>query len=209
MAVVDTGWRGYIKRPNSRLNMFGNDALEKLLRDYQFTTVLDIGCGAGQQADIFKQRNKAVTTIDMAARKGFSPDYIGDYLHTQFGRKFDAIWCCHVLEHVFNVNAFLAKLKSDLNQNGILALTVPPAKHDIVSGHVSIWNAGLLLYNLILAGFDCRRAAVRTYGYNVSVIVQNNGNRVPHGVTDIPGLSAFFPIKAFQGFDGRIIEVNW
>jgi hypothetical protein len=82
------------------------------------------------------------------------------------------VWCSHVLEHQPNAGLFLAKLIRDCRDGGILAITVPPAKTEIVGGHVSLWNAGLLLYRLALTGIDCRDARVKTYGYNVSVIVR-------------------------------------
>lgn len=209
MSVLDTGWRGYIKKPNSSNQMLGCDALEKLLDGFQFSTVLDLGCGSGEQAKVLSNREKIVTTIDFASREDYVPDYVGDYLDIEFPYKFDVVWCCHVLEHVRNIEKFLGKIYSDLESEGILAMTVPPAKHNIVSGHVSIWNAGLLLYNLILSGFDCSQASVRTYGYNISVIVKKNSTRIPCGVTEISRLNNYFPIEAFQGFDGRVVEVNW
>ena len=105
--------------------------------------------------------------------------------------------------------AFIRKLYKDLKLDGVCAITVPPAKHDIVCGHVSIWNAGLLLYNMVLCGFDCRAAAVKTYGYNISVIVQKKPACGCDASTPIEKLATYFPIEVEQGFDGRIAKINW
>ena len=90
--------------------------------------------------------------------------------------------------------------------------SVPPLKHQIVGGHVSLWNAGLLLYRLILAGFDCSNAAVKSYGYNISVVVRRRNIQLPKLIRDsgdIAQLSAYFPKPVNHGFDGRIDELNW
>ena len=60
----------------------------------------------------------------------------------------------HVLEHQFDPQRFLRKIYECLNPDGVLALTVPPRKDEIVGGHVSLWNGGLLLYHLVLAHLD-------------------------------------------------------
>lgn len=125
---------------------------------------------------------------------------------------FDAIWCCHVLEHQRNVGAFLEKCFADLKDGGWLAVTVPPRKDEIVGGHLTLWNAGLLLYNLILAGFDCSGASVKTYGYNVSVIVRKRRANLPAlkmDCGDIESLAEFFPMPVEQGFSGLIGGINW
>ena len=78
-----------------------------------------------------------------------------------------------------------------------------------------MWNAGLLLYNLILSGFNCRNARVRTYGYNVSVIAQYDSEMwlppLRHDSGDIKRLSEFFPrgLNADEGFNGNIVEMHW
>ena len=86
---------------------------------------------------------------------------------------------------------------------------------------MSIWNAGLVLYNMVMAGIDCSRASVKSYGYNISVIVDIpsssvmlNGiiaNDLTHDHGDIDRLAPFFPesLHVHEGFDGRIGEVNW
>jgi len=170
-----------------------------------FRSVLDVGSG-GVHADIFKNAGKEVTTINL-----YNADVVGNYLHHDF--KVDCIWASHVLEHQPNPNLFLRKCFRDLNENGILAVTVPPLKHDIVGGHVTLWNAGILLYQLVLAGFDCAQASVKTYGYNISVIVKKKPFTMPKlsmDSGDIEKLYPYLPIKeGLDTFNGQIDEVSW
>ena len=169
-----------------------------------YNSVLDVGAGNGSHANMFKELGKDVKTVDFK-----DADFNGDYLNLEVGQ-YDLIWCCHVLEHQPNVNQFLTKLYKDLNR--WLVITVPPLKSEIVGGHLTIWNAGLLLYNLILAGVDCSQAMVKTYGYNISVIVEKKKAILPllsYDFGDIEMLNKFFPFDAKQGFDGYIKELNW
>jgi SAM-dependent methyltransferase len=150
--------------------MLGDQALEKLLRDYEFETVLDIGSGKGEQAEVMRAAGKTVTTMDpvhKADYRGYFP--IDDLLGRE---RFDVIWCCHVLEHELDPHNFLLNLNLVAKPGGIVAITVPPFRQ-VVAGHLTAWNAGLLLYHLVLANFDCCEAAVKTYGYNISVLVRN------------------------------------
>lgn len=194
--------------------MRADQAAKKLVDDYKFDTVLDIGCGDGEASDFFVENGKTVTSIDFKTDYGIN----GDYRSTFFTDQFDAIWISHVLEHQINVNDFLQKVWVDLKDDGILAVTVPPAKKEIVGGHVTTWNAGLLLYNLILAGFDCSDAAVKKYGYNISVICRKSkfssiiyDRNLKFHWGDITSLSNLFPpsLKAADGFNGDIEEINW
>lgn len=173
----------------------------------EFESVVDIGSGSGVHAEFFRRAGKDVTTVSLIP----PADIVGDYLSADVG-PVDCIWASHVLEHQPNPGVFLSKCFDDLGENGILAVTVPPLKHEIVGGHVTLWNAGLLLYQLILAGFDCRKAMVKSYGYNISVIVRKVKADLPELVMDrgdIERLSGFFPFSAEHGFDGRIEEINW
>ena len=76
------------------------------------------------------------------------------------------------MEHQINVNSFLEKIRKDLKEDGFLCITVPPAKHKMVGGHVTIWNPLLLIYNVVLAGFDCKNVAVKKYDYNISLFLR-------------------------------------
>jgi SAM-dependent methyltransferase len=201
-------------------------ALMKLLSDYEFETVLDIGSGAGEQATVFLSHGKKVTALDY----GKSPYYerrdpaiqtvIGDFNTYPFEAQFDCVWASHVLEHQANPNIFLRKIHHVTKENGIVAITVPPLKHQIVGGHVTLWNAGLLLYHLVLAGFDCRNASVLRYGYNISVIVQKKTFEVPDDIAfdqgdirkikhALPSGLDFAPNALDDPFNGDIVRLNW
>lgn len=134
-------------------------------------------------------------------------DIVGDYNSHDFKTKFDAIWCAHCLEHQRNVGAFLEKVFSDLKDGGVLCITVPPRKDNIVGGHLTLWNAGLVLYNLILAGFDCSDAEIIKDGYNISVFLKKKKAELPvlsMDKGDIEKISHYFPFDAKQGFDGNL-----
>jgi len=183
------------------------ETFNQLVNYHRFKTVLDVGSGDFTFARRFQEKGKQVYTTDI-----LESDYQGDFNTIDFDRNFDCIWCSHTLEHQLNVHHFLSKIFHLLDTNGILAISVPPLKHNIVGGHVSLWNGGLLLYNLILAGFDCSEASVKQYGYDISVIVQKKEAILPklnydHG--DIEMLAEFFPMKVKQGFHGQLDEINW
>ena len=191
--------------------MFGDEAARKLVKDYSFNTLLDIGSGPKSAAySLFTDNGKTVTRQDI--NPDYQPDLLGDFNNLAIVDQYDCVWCSHVLEHQLNVNHFLTKIFHTLKEGGVLAITVPPRKDEIVGGHVNLWNAGLLLYNLILAGFDCKNAAVKSYGYNISVIVEKKTAILPnlnYDTGDINALNEFFPLGVFEGFDGNIQELNW
>jgi len=168
------------------------------------STLLDIGSGKGEHAEGFR-RCYDVTTVDLT----HSADFQGDYLGTFFKEPFDCIWASHVMEHQRNVGWFLDKARQDLKEGGLLAITVPPRKDEIVGGHVSLWNPGLLLYNLVLARFDCSKALVMVYGYNISAVLTKRTIDLPNIIMDhgdIARLARFFPMDVKDGFDGCLGE---
>lgn len=187
--------------------ILGHECLKKVLEYQHINKILDIGSGQGHHSKIFRENGKEVTTINL-----YPPaDIVGDYLNIEL-QKFDAIWVSHVLEHILNPHCFLQKCFMDLREDGILAITVPPLKHQVVGGHINLFNEGILLYRLILAGFDCKHARVGNYGYNLSVIVRKQRADLPKLAMDngdIEKLKDFFPVKAYQNFDGRLGNINW
>ena len=177
------------------------------------STILDIGGGKSRDhAKFFELHKHKIKVNDFFANS----DYIGKFIDISFNDTFDAIWCSHCLEHQLNVNQFLCKINSITRDNGLVAITVPPLKHMIVGGHVSLWNAGLVLYNLVLANFDCSRAMIKTYGYNISVIIRKKYIELPSLIYDrgdLDTLRQYFPealnADKWGQFNGNIKELNW
>jgi SAM-dependent methyltransferase len=187
----------------------GSEALDRFIEYDDVRTVIDVGSGKGVQADHMRRNGKTVFCISMIP----PADFLGDYLDYVPAEKVDGIWASHVLEHVPNTGFFLKKCFADLREEGVLAITVPPMKHGVVGGHLTMWNAGTLLYNLILAGFDCSEARVGSYGYNISVIVRKRFAELPRDLHfdrgDIEKLAHFFPLTVEHGFDGRLHNIRW
>ena len=196
-------------------------ALHSLIHNYDFETVLDIGSGAGEHAKLLAKNGKKVTTIDFgtsyyALKQNDIPGTIkcvkGDFYSMNTNKRFDAVWASHVLEHQPNPGLFIQKCIELTKPNGLICITVPPLKHNIVGGHLTLWNAGLLLYNLVFNGLDCRSASILTSGSNITVIVNNikrNEVALDWDRGDIDRVLEFFPTFAKEPFDGRITEWNW
>jgi hypothetical protein len=185
-------------------------AMKQILEHYNFETVLDIGAGYGLHTATFREFDKIVTPTDLFGRiEGL---VTGNYMNIEF-EPHDLTWASHILEHQLNSHLFLKKMRRETKVGGYACVTVPPMKHKIVGGHVSMWNAGLLMYHMVLAGFDCKEAAIKKYGYNISVIAQAKEFELPHnlefGSGDIEKLKEWLPPFAVHNFDGNINEYNW
>lgn len=136
----------------------------------EFQTVLDIGSGDGEHKRFLEYLGKNVQSVDFDKKA----DYEGDFMEMEIPEKFDLIWCSHVLEHQRNVGLFLEKCYGLLNDGGIFAVSVPcHSAKKILAGHLTVWSAYLVIYNLILAGFDCSDAGM-SQDYDVSVIVRKS-----------------------------------
>jgi len=187
--------------------------LQVLIDNFEFETVLDVGSGDGSHSKVFQKENKKVTAIDYGnsiyfEQNMFLNTIIDDFNVHNFSEQYDCIWASHILEHQLNPHQFLKKIYDTLTSGGILAITVPPLKHEIVGGHVSIWNAGLLLYRLVIAGFDCRDAFVCSYGYNITVIVKKSEVEqldLVYDNGDINRIAKYLPREiAHEPFNGDI-----
>ena len=199
---------------------WGLHTLMRLLSSYQFDTVLDIGSGESGHAGLLRYQGKTVTTIDLHR----DADIVGDFVATKIDRTFDVVWCCHVLEHQRNVGMFLDKIATCLKDGGILALTVPAHPPErLVAGHIAPFNSGLLCYNLIMSGFNCKNAIILVTN-DLGLIVRKemitlpktecvaaSGNDISrHKDIDIfLSISEYFPFPVTQGSDCAIKECNW
>lgn len=178
-------------------------------------TILDIGAGEAQvHANLFRNAGFTVDTVD------FFPEstYVGDFNKVSIPKQYGVVWASHCLEHQLNINLFLKKVYDTVQVGGYAAITVPPLKHQIVGGHVNLWNAGILTYNLVLAGFDCSNIKLKHYGYNISAIVQKTDTIIDFSALefdtkDLITLNQFFPAGIDYGkncvFEGNIDILNW
>lgn len=180
------------------------------------STILDIGAGKRKlHSRYLESFGHVVETCDLHK----DSTYRQDFNTAIFNKQYDAIWSAHCLEHQLNVNLFLKKINDTLKDGGILCITVPPLKQNIVSGHLSLWNAGILLYNLVMAEFNCKNASIKTYGYNISIILYKDRIDIPKNLKfdkpDLLTLKEYFPENLSwekynnRGFDGDIDILNW
>jgi SAM-dependent methyltransferase len=159
--------------------LYSQLTLFKLLTDYgrDFDSVLDIGSHWGNVANVFKSLGKRVTTCEVMP--GCEADYKADYLTIDFPEKFDAIWCSQVLEHQRNVGFFLNKIFDDLNDGGILALTVPvQTDMNLSFGHCNLFSPLIVIYHLVSAGFCCRDIKLKLYDGNIGVVLRKRYNGI-------------------------------
>lgn len=191
-------------------------------KHYDFHSILDIGMGSDSRlVEYFINQDKEVYSIDIEKRNDYDHERFhfikGNFLDHSFDTSFDAVWASHVLEHVQNTGIFLDKVYDILNEDGIFFVMVPPHKTKIVGGHVTTgWNIGLLMYNLILAGFNVREGRFKKYGYNVAGFVRKRKTKnLPNDLlfinTDIKKLKDHFPQSPYfiQGFEGDMEQWNW
>lgn len=194
-------------KTDPRKMWFAGHGLWYLLKQLNGTkaTILDVGAGNGAHAKVMREHGHTVHTIDRNA--AFKPDHLADFITWKPPKKYAAVWCSHVLEHQLNPGLFLDAISDCLKVGGLLVITVPPCKQEVVGGHVTLWNPALLVYHLVLAGFDCSQAVVQSYGYNITVAVRKKKADVPVLAMDngdIERIAQFFPVPFEHGQDGWI-----
>ncbi|MBI2970716.1 MAG: sulfotransferase [Gammaproteobacteria bacterium] len=190
-----------------------DEILRYLLREYRFEDVLDIGCGTGGGRSVLVTSGKRVSGLDthpagdVAVLEGYGAfTYVQcDFRKFEDERRFDAVVCSHVIEHMPDTEAFLRQALSFLKPSGIFCIIWPPPKPTIVGGHVHVFNMGLMLYNLVRLGVDCRGVDMLRCGYSLAVVGRLRWFESPplkNDAGDIESLSPWFPFPACQNFDG-------
>ena len=197
----------------------GDAAREKTLAiTFPGERVIDIGGGPGRHSLYFAEHGYKVTYNDFFIPKIEHENLEivkGNFMEIDFFG-YDIAFISHVLEHQQNINRFLRKVSKTVKENGLIAIIVPTKKDQIVSGHFTLWNAGLVLYNLVMAEIDCSVSAVLQEGYNISVIVRNRKFKLPEDLKydygDLERLKDHFPRELEwngDSFEGQLTELNW
>ena len=124
--------------------------------------VLDIGGAHGYHTKIMRDYGLLVDTID---KYDHSAEFHGDFNTFKFKKKYDMIFCSHVIEHQRNQGFFLDKIFDTLKDDGDLVISGPshPAER-FIEGHISSTILPLFLQALIYAGFDCKNGKMMVMG---------------------------------------------
>ncbi|MBC09494.1 MAG: bifunctional 3-demethylubiquinol 3-O-methyltransferase/2-polyprenyl-6-hydroxyphenol methylase [Gammaproteobacteria bacterium] len=96
-------------------------------------TVLDVGCGGGLLSDRLGEAGAIVTGIDASPdniraaklrddQRGFGINYLLQGVDQMENGAFDVVVCMEVVEHVDNLDQFLASCVSKVSQNGLVFL---------------------------------------------------------------------------------------
>tara|TARA_Y100000739_G_scaffold228802_1_gene241528 strand:+ start:218 stop:1072 length:855 start_codon:yes stop_codon:yes gene_type:complete len=201
---------------------FRAEKLALLISNFKsIKNILDIGGGNLLASSFFVNNGFIVDVCDFETspyltkealkNSGINTFINGDFNIIEFSKKYDLIWASHVLEHQLNIHDFILKILTLVSDNGYLAISVPPRKPFIVSGHINLFNPGLLIYRLVLAGLDCSNAKVFQCDGNICFFGKVKKVRLPklnYDIGDIEILSKFFPNSPSDGFNGDFIFCN-
>lgn len=160
--------------------------------------VLDIGAGHGEHAEYMRASGLQVITLDHQP----PADIVGDFMSVDLPAV-DAVWASHVFEHTLNPLLFLQRVLSAVAEGGLICITVPPLKPNLVGGHVNLFTPSLLCYRIILAGQDLSEANIIVDGYNISAIWKKRSVNLPElkmDNGDIEQLSHLFPYPVWQNY---------
>lgn len=148
----------------------------------KISNVLDVGLGYGFHCEYFASKGLETTGIsshvteelEIAARTaGYTVQKMDMHFLCLPDGNFDLVWSHHSLEHSFSPLLALREWYRVLKPEGYLAVSVPPHKHDIVSGHFNVgWSIGQLMYLLGICGYDLKSSYFIEDGYNVRALVK-------------------------------------
>ena len=135
------------------------------------STILDVGCGPGLHSKYFLDKGMIPTALDPIDVFKFHEDI--EFLNLSLfdiprNRKFDAVFCSHVLEHCPDPFAAVLRMREAIVDGGYLIIIVPPYNHLVTNDHwITGWNISQLAMFLVAAGFDCRDGIFTQFGINV------------------------------------------
>lgn len=191
-----------------------------LVKFIDFETLLDVGPGDFAALSFFAENGKECSACEFPDSPYYKEQggdleakhiYWGDFNQVEISETFDLVWASHVLEHQENPGVFLDKLVSRAKEGGYIAVIVPPRKPYIVSGHVNLFNPGLLVYRMVLAGLDCKDAKVFQFDGNICFLARKRRIVLPklhYDVGDLSTLSKFFPFEVPEGFNGDFMHAG-
>ena len=138
----------------------------------KFKTGLDIGSGEGVHTAILRHAGLEVFQVDKYSN---TAEYKVDFIEHEFDRKFDVIFCSHVIEHQRNVGDFLDRIYDVLSDDGVLIISAPNhSVETLVEGHLNSFLFPLFLQHMIHAGFDCKNGKYLSIVENSFIVSKAN-----------------------------------
>lgn len=155
------------------------DALEIFPVDLGKKTILDVGCGYGEILYCLKKdygtevfgiepSSETATIGNQMFSVPIQPVLLEE-LNTK--SKFDIIWCSHVLEHVYDVRAFIKRIKKLLAKDGYIYIEVPSILNP--SGG---FNLDMFLYKEHLQTFSAYNLYLLLMKYKLNVVSFSDQN---------------------------------
>lgn len=129
---------------------------EKIKKNLDELSIIEIGCAEGGFIDVLQQKNKNILGIEIETHrlslgKKINPelniqygDITDESLIRRIGRQFDLVIIRDVIEHIENKEKVFNNIRQLLNPNGLLYITFPP-KFSPFAGHQQNAN-GFLKY---------------------------------------------------------------
>jgi 2-polyprenyl-3-methyl-5-hydroxy-6-metoxy-1,4-benzoquinol methylase len=117
--------------------------------DLSGKSIIDVGCGNGlllkflsDNYPVSKQvgLEYAAAAIEVAARVNPVPEYVVHDINHPYPKKFDAVFCTEVIEHILYPAKAFTNLLDMVQDRGILYITVPNGRYDTFTGHINFWS---------------------------------------------------------------------
>jgi len=106
-----------------------NHFIHKTKIDFSNQNILDVGFNKGRYRWFFNEVVNTKNYIGVEIDKKFLNVYPNTFFHNfekiKLNKKFNLIFCSHILEHVENDSNFLSNIKESLDNNGHLIIRVP------------------------------------------------------------------------------------
>jgi 2-polyprenyl-3-methyl-5-hydroxy-6-metoxy-1,4-benzoquinol methylase len=120
----------------------------------KYKNALDIGSGQGIHSEILEYAGLDVYQVDKYSDKA---QYQVDFINHEFEKKFDIIFCSHVIEHQRNIGLFLDKIFDLMHNESVLIISAPNHPVEtLIEGHMNSFIFPCFLQHMIHAGFNCR-----------------------------------------------------
>jgi len=142
------------------------------------STIIDIGCGGGSLLTLFKNKGYTkVTGVDTSkvCVEHLHANEISCIHGSVFSvnpTQFDYVTCCHVLEHIIDINGFVTHLKKFMKPDGHMYIEVPdssryttnPPFQDFNIEHVNHFTHMTLVSLFDIHGFQCIESGQKIIG---------------------------------------------